>query len=1137
MTFPQTDFDIEAKLDLTGDGVFDTDISSYVLARDGSNGFNIRRGGSPEGGLSDPGTCDFQLNNRDGRFSPRNPEGPYYGQIGRNTQIQVAVKGGATYLHTLSVTSQGASTPDSASLSITGDIDIRFDATLDNWFTAGSFLGTAELCGKGEFSAANRAWILMVRNDYLHFEWSTDGTNTVQVDSTAKPLVPLSRRLAVRVTLDVNNGSGGNTVTFYTSDTISGTWTQLGDPVVTAGVTSIFNDANAVNVGRGWPSLAFDSAVGHIHKFELRNGIAGSVVASPDFTVQADGATSFVDAQGNTWTRAAFPDSNITDLDVRFIGEMVSWPNRWDTTGRDVWVDCKAKGIMRRLDAGRTTLKSALRRRIPEFAPVAYWPMEDETGSTHFYSPIAGVRPMSQSGLDLATDNTLGGSEALPVTRTGGFFRGIVPTGASTSEFKVEFVYYWPTAPASNATLMGFSASGTVKAWYIRARTGPFLNVLGIDEDGTTVVSSDISWGSALFGNWNRLHFEARQNGGNIDWDITTVDIGSDGSGTTFGASVAGTVGRVTGVNAGQGVYGSGSDGISIGHIGVWDDADVEPYVGVADPELYVSADAGFAGERATSRVNRLADEESVPVVIHGWATESERMGPQGPSTFLNLLRDSADADQGLLMEAREVFAVKLVSLASLTNQQPTVTLTYPDHIQPGLYPEPDDLNIENDVTVTRSSGSSGRVEVTEGALSVNAPPNGVNRYETSYELDIYSDDRTDDHAGWKAHLGTWNEDRYSQVPVWVSATPSLFGTLSLLDVGTVLRITNNEAASEEKLAPGDIDLLVKGYEEFLNQRRWEFGFNGVPYGPYRVAVLDGGTQDRLDTDDSIVQANITSGATSMNVTVREGQYWTRDSGEVPFDITVGGERMTATAITGVVADDFSDTQVDTWGSADAGGTWTNTGGVAGDYDKTGGRGTHTLTTTNAQRLSTLTLSAGVGISDSIVDVQAPLATGASLHACLVARHTDANNFYMARLAFNTDQTMTLTIREVVAGAEALLGSSFTLGPAHAASTDYRIRFFLSGTTLKAKAWLTGKPEPAFWQVSVTDSSHSGGGFGLRSIASTGNTNVNPVISYNDYVAENPVTMTVTRSVNGVVKAQNSFTDVRLYQPMILGLN
>lgn len=1130
MAFPEDDFDIEVKLDLTGDGVFDTDITSYVLARDGGNGLSIRRGGSPEGGLSDPGTCDFQLNNRDGRFSPKNPNSAYYGQIGRNTQIQAGVKGGDTYLHTLSTSSQGASTPDSAALSITGDIDIRFDATLENWFAAGGFSGTAELCGKGEFSAGNRAWILMVRDDLLRFEWSADGTTVIQINSTAKPLVPLSRRLAVRVTLDVNNGAAGNTVTFYTSDSISGTWTQLGEPVITGGTTSINNDTFAVNVGRGWPALNFESAVGHIHGFELRNGIGGTLVASPDFTAQTDGATSFADAQGNTWTRAAFPDSNITDLDVRFTGEMVSWPNRWDTSGNDIWVDCKAKGILRRLDAGQTTLQSALTRQVPTYGPVAYWPMEDGDEATRFSSPIAGVRPLSFTNMTLATDSTLGGSEALPQLQDGSTLSGMVPAGGSGS-WHLEFVYNLPTLPAANTTLLRLTSTSGDRYWFLRIRTGHMLNLLVQNGEGTTLLNYDFGPFADLENRWNRIALRAQQDGASVDFSVTVTQIGSgedaEVSSNTFGPAAAG---RIIAISGNQPSYGAGTDGMSIGHISLWDDAD--------ENNAYTSADSGWLGERAGDRFDRLCTEEDLEGVIHGWTSETEQMGAQGPSTFLNLIRAAADADEGLLMEARESFKVKFVGLAALTNQEPTVTITYPDDIQPGLMPEPDDLNVENDVTVSRTAGSFGRVQVTEGALSVNAPPNGVNRYEASYTLDLYQDEQCDDHAGWKAHLGTWDEERYSDVPIWVSATPSLFGVLSLLDVGTILRITNNQN-DDAKLPPGDIDLLIKGYEEFLNQRRWEFAFNGVPYGPYRVGVVDGAAPQtvHLDTSGSELQDAISSSATEMIVYADTGVTWTRDATAPPLDVVVGGEVITATNIDGLAEDDFSAAASSSWGTADVGGAWTQSGGSATDYNVTSGLGTHTLTTVDFSRRTFLNGSFAADL-DLQADIQtSALATGASLTAALMARYTDVSNMYMARLEFTTTQGVILVLRRREAGVDTDL-DTFTTAITHAANTSVRVRFKLDGTSLMAKAWLPADPEPGYWQVEATDSTFTTQEApGCRSLASVGNTNVNPIVRYDNFIITNPTRWTVTRSVNGIVKAQAAGEDVRLNQPAIMAMN
>jgi hypothetical protein len=80
-------FAVVVELDI--DGVW-TDITSHVYIRDP---IQITRGRTSEAGQIDPSDCTMTVNNRDGRYSPRNPTSPYFGIIGRNTQIRVSVAG------------------------------------------------------------------------------------------------------------------------------------------------------------------------------------------------------------------------------------------------------------------------------------------------------------------------------------------------------------------------------------------------------------------------------------------------------------------------------------------------------------------------------------------------------------------------------------------------------------------------------------------------------------------------------------------------------------------------------------------------------------------------------------------------------------------------------------------------------------------------------------------------------------------------------------------------------------------------------------------------------------------------------------------------------------------------------------
>jgi hypothetical protein len=191
-----------------------------------------------------------------------------------------------------------ASTPDNAALDVLGDIDLRADVTLVNWRPASE----QSLVTKWTNVGPQLSYLFDVApSGLLVFGWSATGAAGLFASSTVAPTIPASGRLAVRVTLDVDNGAAGRTITFYTGPTISGPWTPLGSQVVQAGVTSIFNSTAPAEIGSHTGGTS-NLLAGTVHAVEVRNLIDGTVVANPVFWTQATGATSFADAAGRTWT-------------------------------------------------------------------------------------------------------------------------------------------------------------------------------------------------------------------------------------------------------------------------------------------------------------------------------------------------------------------------------------------------------------------------------------------------------------------------------------------------------------------------------------------------------------------------------------------------------------------------------------------------------------------------------------------------------------------------------------------------------------------------------------------------------------------------------------------------------------------
>lgn len=228
------------------------------------------------------------------------------------TDIQSAIN----YLNLDGSSGCYASTPDSASVSITGDIDLRIRLSTTDWTPseADTFIA------KRANSSDQISYIF--RNDTsgnLVLLWTVDGAIGSLITKTSTSSVSFdSGHIAwVRATLDVDNGAAGNDVKFYTS--IDGsTWTQLGSTVTTAGTTSIYDSTSIVEIGAQRTGQG-NLLSGNVYYAEIRNGIGGTVVAKFDPSNDAsEGDTSFTSSTGEVWTingTASIEDGQVATLE------------------------------------------------------------------------------------------------------------------------------------------------------------------------------------------------------------------------------------------------------------------------------------------------------------------------------------------------------------------------------------------------------------------------------------------------------------------------------------------------------------------------------------------------------------------------------------------------------------------------------------------------------------------------------------------------------------------------------------------------------------------------------------------------------------------------------------------------------
>jgi hypothetical protein len=860
MVFPATPLQPRVELFL---GSAWTDVTSYTYA-----GINIGRGRSDEGSSGEPSSCRLALNNRDGRFSPRNPMSPYYGQLGRNTPVRVSIQAGARRL----TGSASVTTPDSVALSVTGDLDVRFDGSIPSWATGANFVTKAEASGTWSF------WFSVDSNGYLNFDWSTDGTTFLSGDATV-PLPQTTGRQAVRATLDVNNGAGGRTITFYTAPTAAGPWTQLGGAVVQAGTTSIFNSTAQVRVNTyaGW----------EVYSAEMRNGIGGSLVANPVFSAQAELATSFSDGLGNTWTVPA--GGAVTDRRYRFHGEVASWPVAWDVAGVDVRTSVEAAGVLRRIGQGADPLKSTIQRWVLRGAvPVyGYWPMDDETGSTTMASGLPAGAAMSVVGTpDLASDETFASSNPLPVL-AGASFAGAVSTHAPTGSLLVHMLMMIPsTGEPSDGVLLRVHTTGTAGRWDVVHETATdVLRLYAYNADGAVILTSPPFPGT--YGKAISLNLQLVQNGANIDWGwylngYVDPTPGLGGFSGTLVGRTAGTATRID-VNPTRTLTET-----TVGQVIV--------YAGIPNGLAQIQALRGYVSESAGRRIERLCAEEGLAFVGYGDLDDTPRMGPQLAATLLDLFAEVEAVDLGQMFEPREQLGIAYRTRASLQFQTATLALAYGDLTD--LQPVEDDQGTRNDVTVTRVGGSSARATLDVGPLSTQPPPAGVGRYTDSVELSLWTDAQLADQANWRVALGTIDEARYPEILVRLE-TASFANSAALtdaalrLDVGDLLTISGLPSW----LPPDEIRQHAIGQSEQLNPFEYAISYTCVPVIPAGASALYD-VLGRYSSGSSTLSAGITSGAMTLAIATPAGApLWTSNPTDFPLDVMVGGERITLSAI------------------------------------------------------------------------------------------------------------------------------------------------------------------------------------------------------------------------------------------------
>lgn len=342
----------------------------------------------------------------------------------------------------------------------------------------------------------------------------------------------------------------------------------------------------------------------------------------------------------------------------RFVGEVSEWPLRADP---DLHVQIEASGVFRRLAQCDSTAQSAMYRGFmrpvePTRVPGAYWACENVSdGEQVLPADSRRGTPMvvNRSTNGLSSRSGYLGSEPLIVLNNSSMYGDVPVYGSAGDDTLAGILVRLPDGgvAADNTPIFTVNTAGTAAYWRVRANINGSWNVQVADPftdgglGGVIATSGNTAW------QWPAkpvyIGLLLSQSGSNINWTLYSWAEGQPGA-----LNMTGTVNSRTFIRATRVTIGSNGNAgeTAVGHIAVWKNTSTANLVNyLAGPVN------GWRGETAAARVDRIAQEEAVVLATIGSTADSVPMVQQGSKSGMDLLKEAAEADGGLLYEPPDV--------------------------------------------------------------------------------------------------------------------------------------------------------------------------------------------------------------------------------------------------------------------------------------------------------------------------------------------------------------------------------------------------------------------------------------------------------------------------------------------------
>lgn len=792
---------------------------------------------------AEPADSSLVFDLRDGLLSPRNPNSELYGRIGVNTPIRyrlgiISDDFNRTVASGLGVTSSGHTWSASSTYSVSSGAGHATFATA-NLASEAVITDMAALDVDILYSVSlpvltlGGPWISVAVLRRL------DSSNAYRVFTELKPAGVITMKI-------VNREDGLN------SDLIE----------VTAAATYSAG-------GRVWTRV---QAEGGTIRGKCWTGLVGDEPDAWDLSAQATRAVGagigLLQWRFSTNTNPGSLTIDIDDFSAEALiwqGNVPEWKPRWSKGGEDATVPVAPAGPLRRLNAGRPPIKSPITRQLSQYNPAGYWPFEDDGNATSAASGLPGGRAAAATDVDFSadTDALPGAASMTKINSTASRVSGTV-TGLGSAEFSGMMFWKLAALPGGDVLLFELASQGTIRKWRVYVNGSAFV-LRGYSSSGALLVDAGTFFIIDPLVTFS-IQLETEQDGSDIDWTLLWNTVGDDVF-WAVGGTVAGSCGPLTGFSI------VGSTGLVDALFGqVWLGNEDLPYV---DP-TFLRVASGYAGELAADRVLRLCVEENVVVTVADG--DSEPLGRQRPGKFLDLLREAATSDMGILSER----ASGLAYLPRGGRYLPPVAMeldwTGGDFAEA---PEPadDDQILRNRWVVKRVGGSE----------ATHDDPASIARHGLVgdvMDVNIETDARLPQLAAWRIAMTTLDQMRWPSISIDLIAHPELIPSFLAVREGSRITVIN-----PKNQVPGiEIDLIVQGIKQTIGRNVWDVDMACSPAQPWTQVGVWNDSGSRKDSSTTTLAAISDETDTTLTLSVDSPitEVWSVTASG--YMLSVGGE-------------------------------------------------------------------------------------------------------------------------------------------------------------------------------------------------------------------------------------------------------